>query len=958
MIATEQQLAPGLRIIIRDEEWAIKKVETNSFGGKTLYCVGISPLVQDQEEVFIAELEQIDAVDPKSVQLIPDKSSFFVQSRLYIESHLRQKTPTDAALHVGYRAAMDSMDYQLLPASIALRQPRQRILIADSVGLGKTLEAGILLSELISRGKGKRILVVTVKSMMTQFQKEMWNRFDIPLTRLDSNRIARIRAQLPSNYNPFYYFDKTIISVDTLKRDIEYRTHLEKSYWDIIVIDEAHNVAERGRGQGTSQRSRLAQLLADRSDTLIMLSATPHDGSPASFASLMNMLDKTAIPNPTSYTKEDVGDLCIRRFKRDVKNQIAGSFQERSVFTEKCDATTKEEKAFYFLSQLRLEMDLVTRTKPTDRLFRTIITKSLLSSPAACLVTIKERIKRTKDQHPGKLLEDIAKLEELQMLLEAIGPGDFSRYQKLLSLLRSSQYGWKKVPDDRIVIFTERIETMRFLTANLRHDLGLKENEVVELYGGMSDKDQQKVVEDFGRSESPIRILVASDVASEGINLHYLSHRLIHFDIPWSLMVFQQRNGRIDRYGQTKKPDIRYLVQISQTVSGGDIANLLILIKKEKAAYDNIGDPALLMGKFNIEEEEAITAAAIENGLTAEQFDASISENPADFQEETGGTSMLDALLDFAQEDQPKATTVSDATLFGDLDYLSQALSFFSGSESYEAKPMTVVEGIAIKLTSKLKTRLSALLPEEAMPGDDTLRLSPNKTFCMEEMRKSMQNSMDETSWPQTQYLWSLHPIFSWVNDKSRLLFGRGQAPLIGIGSSSFLPGDTIYLMAGTVPNRKSAAVIDEWFGLLYRNGKFEKKLTLTEALEMTGYGKKGVPNTNRLSEEDLAQATASLGDVVDQAHAVMDGFCEAYNERTKPILDEELEKLEKLEDRSKAYQLSLFDSETYYNKRQREERRIEAIFSSYEQWYRDTIEIEKSSYLRVVAVFKGVSAL
>jgi SNF2 family DNA or RNA helicase len=221
-----------------------------------------------------------------------------------MESLLRQIPPTDVNLYMGHRAAMDFVPYQLELAIQALQQPRQRILIADAVGLGKTLEAGILLSELIRRGRGKRILVIAVKSMLTQFQKELWSRFTIPLTRLDSVGIQRLRSRIPTNHNPFYYYDKSIISIDTLKQDAEYRTYLENAYWDIIVIDEAHNVAERGAG--ASLRSRLAKLVARRSDTLIMLSATPHDGKARSFASLMNMLDPTAIANPEDYGPEDI----------------------------------------------------------------------------------------------------------------------------------------------------------------------------------------------------------------------------------------------------------------------------------------------------------------------------------------------------------------------------------------------------------------------------------------------------------------------------------------------------------------------------------------------------------------------------------------------------------------------------------------------------------------------------
>ena len=653
------------------------------------------------------------------------------------------------------------MNFQLEPAQLALRRTRQRILIADTVGLGKTLEAGILMSELIARGKGKRILVVTVKSMMTQFQKELWNRFTIPLVRLDSNKISKIRSQLPSNYNPFFYYDKTIVSIDTLKRDLEYRTHLENAWWDIIVIDEAHNVAERGERQ--AQRARLAKLLSDRSDTLIMLSATPHDGRSESFASLMNMLDPTAIANPHNYSKEDIKGLCIRRFKKDVKEQVQGSFKERKVTIEKCEASPEEERAYQVFAEMQLEMDK-NKTSIAGQLFKTSLEKAMFSSPAACIKSIDERLKKLRKKYDNCDIGDIAKLEELKAELLRITPSSFSRYQKLLHLLQDRDYGWNiRNKNDRIVIFTERIETMRYLASQLRKDLGVEDNIIQELYGGMSDVEQQRIVEEFGREESPVRILVASDVASEGINLHYLCHRLIHFDIPWSLMVFQQRNGRIDRYGQTEQPDIRYfLINSKNKKIHGDMRIMEILVAKEEQAYKNIGDPTLLMGTFNVEEEERITATAIEKGTRAEDFSKQIDETADDFDP-------FELLMQGAATEEEPPVIADEETLYRDSDYLRSALTYFSQTDQHPVRNLETVEGLEILITPDLKRRLSALLPEEAMPRTDYLRLSPDKQFCMAEMKRCMQNNMEDTAWPQTQYLWALHPIFEWVNDKAGL---------------------------------------------------------------------------------------------------------------------------------------------------------------------------------------------
>ncbi len=434
--------APGARIVVRDAEWVIRRVDACSDSGQQLTCDGVSELVRSQEGVFLTSLDtEIQLLDPAKTKLTQDTSPAFAASRLFIESQLRQAAPSDDAIRVGHQAAMDSAPYQLDPAIQALKQPRQRILIADAVGLGKTLEAGILVSELIARGRGRRILVLAVKSMLTQFQKEFWNRFTIPLTRLDSDGIRRVRSRIPTNHNPFFYYDKAIISIDTLKQDSEYRAYLEAAYWDIIVIDEAHNVADRGT---SSMRSRLAKLLAKRSDTLIMLSATPHDGRARSFASLMNMLDPTAITDPSDYVSEDfrAKGLVVRRFKKDIRSQVREAFRDRKVHAVPVPPGEAEESAYEALLGVKVAGS-ENRAGRRD-LFVVGLEKALFSSPEACRQTIVQRLRKREQQfakNPTKqgseaLAEEMRSLRNLLTALHAIDRDTDSRYKSLVQAIR------------------------------------------------------------------------------------------------------------------------------------------------------------------------------------------------------------------------------------------------------------------------------------------------------------------------------------------------------------------------------------------------------------------------------------------------------------------------------------------------------------------------------------------
>jgi SNF2 family DNA or RNA helicase len=389
----------------------------------------------------------------------------------------------------------------------------------------------------------------------------------------------------------------------------------------VIVIDEAHNVAFRG--SGLSLRAKLANLLSRRSDTLIMASATPHDGKAASFASLMNMLNPTAIANPDDYGPEDIKGLFLRRYKKHVQEQVSGSFLEREVSKRAVPASPEEEAVYDRLAEARFVSFDKTR-RSGQLLFKTVLEKSLFSSPAACLETVRQRLRKTEKDAGPDADKDRATLGGIAEALERVGPGNFTKYKKLLDWLKPGGFlKWEPAkPDDRIVIFTERIETLRFLQLNLARDLKLKAGQLAVVHGsGIEDIDLQKIVEDFGRDRSPVRLLLASDIASEGLNLHFLCHKLIHFDIPWSLMVFQQRNGRIDRYGQERQPHIAYLyTEPDHPKVRGDLRILELLMEKDENAAKNIGDPSVFLGVFDAREEEQMTGKAIEENLAPAEF--------------------------------------------------------------------------------------------------------------------------------------------------------------------------------------------------------------------------------------------------------------------------------------------------------------------------------------------------
>ncbi|HCF1684379.1 TPA: DEAD/DEAH box helicase [Pseudomonas aeruginosa] len=958
--------APGARVVIRDCEWVVRRADPSDDGGYILTVDGLSELVNGKSAQFLSRLEeQADAIrilDPVETRFEQDITPGFEKSRLFIETQLRQITPADDKIHLGHRAAMDTVPYQLDPALQALKQSRQRILIADSVGLGKTLEAGILMTELIRRGRGKRILVLTLKSMMTQFQKEMWNRFTIPLTRLDSAGLQRVRNHIPGNHNPFYYYDKSIISIDTLKQDNEYRRHLEQAYWDIIVIDEAHNVAERSSG---SQRAKLAQLLAGRSDTLIMLSATPHDGKARSFASLMNMLDPTAISDPDDYAKEDFRDkgLVIRRFKKDIRDQVKQEFKERVVKDIYLHASLEEEGAYQALLDVPFTYRGEHSATSNGQLVRIGLQKAMFSSPAAAEISVKQRI--AKLQGKGVSADEQAEIEalySLQHALRNITPTNFSKYREFLGLLNSKDFGWKKSDtDDRLVIFSERIETLNWLQGQLQQDLKLKDDAIQILHGGMSDIEQQSIVEAFGKPESKLRVLLCSDVASEGINLHYLSHRLVHFDLPWSLMVFQQRNGRVDRYGQEQTPIITYLIaQSSNPTVKGDQRILEILKEKDDQAYRNIGDPATFMKVHDADAEEALTMQAMATGIDAQTFD---QQYQADDSNE--GDDLLALFLN-PEAAQPKVPeqieqfTVDGFSLFpSDYEFARQALEAVN-RERRQVNFSANNERQTITLTppDDLDYRFR-FLPPEIRPEDGSLVLTADKQRFADEIRRSRQ---DENAWPKLHYLWPQHPAIQWLQDKLLAQVARHSAPVLALPDIDRVcqlmqPGETVFLVSGLIPNRKAHPVIWKWFAIRIRNGTvtgIEPAEAWLQRLQLDNR----LPN--RAQPLDTALLERMRSAVITAAGDQMQQLQQDYIAAHRQQLERQLVELKALKGRQ-VTQLDLqFEGSSqaeHFKAARKEERlkRIEKVFADYQTWVQDTHTIEPVPFIQIIAVFTRV---
>ncbi len=914
---------PGMRVECRNAEWMVTRVDAaGSSQHQIVFCSGVDDLNRGHEAAFLTQLDTLREVDPRKTELIRDDSNGYSRSRLFLEAQLRQMPLTDPEPHVDDMGAFTPMDYQKEAVHRALKQMRPRLLLADQVGLGKTIEVGMILSELIRRGQAGRILVLAKKSMLTQFQAELWNRFALPLVRMDSAALSKLQLKIPASKNPFEVYHRIIMSIDTLKDIGRYAHFLENTRWDVVVIDEAHNVS--GGGNPEKHLSyRLARRLSRRTNSMILTTATPHNGKRETFGRLISLLDPSAVPDPKlqEYEAADIAPFFLMRFKEDVRAEAGDNFSDREVIPleqTKARATEAEESAYHQLAHIRqLVLD---KQIDTQAIVSWGMYKAFLSSPEACLSTARKRLTQLQANDPGS-----REVDELKLLISQLQPLKLETSARFALLIHQLEaMGWDgTAKSPRLLMFTESRVTQEFLAPALAKHFSLAfsakqekqaEQIIAAIHGGMSDATLAEVVESFSTGTSPMRLLLATDVASEGVNLHHQCHQIIHYDLPWSIITLIQRNGRIDRFGQKHSPVIRYLmVETREGLLEGDseIFERLVSKVEEINRSTRTGESVLKLYDAKREEE------AIGDGLV--QGDRAL----LDRMEKSGGeTSELESLL-------------QSATQQGHEDFLDFLLGSGSPVEEHAKEAEGIKDNSRIRLLSNseffeqgyrtLKTQVggndwhplektaeqfiftppkelarrlgapwvesemvygAAAMPEEAWPEDQQLYLTASPKRVNNAIQAALAH---KGQWSRELLLTEQHPVMQWLAERLMMLQQRGEAPLI---SSPFLqPGELLFCFIGQVSSRAGTPLIVDPHGVSFRKGGQFQIRPLRDALaevdfnNLTNSGKRG-----NLPDHLLK---SFLSSAVDQSLHHMRKLKDLRRAEIRPRLDEESKRLE-----------------------------------------------------------------
>jgi len=519
-----------------------------------------------------------------------------------------------------FRSGIDIEDYQLDPVVRAIQMPRVNLLIADDVGLGKTIEAGLVAQELIIRHRCRRILIICPSSLQIQWRDQMRDKFGLDFRVVDSTLMKELRRKRGIHVNPWQHFPRLITSIDFIKRDRPLRLLREMlpaegeplypRRFDLLIVDEAHNVAPSGGGNYAvdSLRTAAIRLLAPHFEHKLFLTATPHNGYPESFTALLELLDSQRFARGVSPDRKQLQVIMVRRLKSEMQNWDGSPlFPQRQLEAIPVDYPEVERLAHANLrkyTELRCKGVADNTEKYATEFVLKLLKKRLFSSPQAFATTLaqhEESLKNARRRNStisrpteGILRRQLAQIEEdfaddevyeestdevitsttrlfrelsveeesllkqMREWAETAARVSDAKAKELLSWIHTHIKPDGKWSQERVIIFTEYRATQKWLY-NLLATEGLVAGErLMTLYGGMKSEDREQVKAAFQASPdiSSVRILLATDAASEGLDLQNFCSRLIHYEIPWNPNRMEQRNGRIDRHGQ-KAQEVR-----------------------------------------------------------------------------------------------------------------------------------------------------------------------------------------------------------------------------------------------------------------------------------------------------------------------------------------------------------------------------------------------------------------
>lgn len=554
--------------------------------------------------------------------------------------------------------------YQLEPLRRALSSPRANLLLADDVGLGKTIEAGLVVQELFLRHRARTAMIVCPPSLSLKWQDEMRDKFGLQFVIVNSELMAQVRRTHGLQANPFQLYPRVIVSMawlpqvrcQRLLRDVYSQAKnpkLGKRFaFDVLIVDEAHHVAPSspsavasGRGYSVdTQRTVAVRQLAETCEHRLFLSATPHNGYPESFTALMEMIDPRRFSRGALLDATALKDVTVRRLKRDLKGK---GFKDRQVKILDFSPEDSEQEMFSLLDEIVTRSAKQNGTKPGGDIVTMLLKKRFLSSPFAFGMTISHyRDARTAhglraddyddvfgegqaDEEEGLWEHDEAeRLRESKASdpLTAAAPGQLekladwglsyegrpdSRLERLLTVLdavcRPDGNHWS---NERVVVFTEYAHTLGWLQRVLAQRGYADRLAVIE--GATPPEDREYIRSQFTAdpAEEPVRLLLATDAAGEGIDLQTHCHRLVNFDIPFNPSRLEQRIGRIDRYGQTETPEVFHFVPDDKSSTYATDADFMARIARKIAQVEiDLGSANQVIGE-EIQEHFARRAPA------------------------------------------------------------------------------------------------------------------------------------------------------------------------------------------------------------------------------------------------------------------------------------------------------------------------------------------------------------